>query len=174
MEAQGMNKKILVVFLFCFLLFVSTAFSHDGLFDENVASWDSVVLGHNDADPFKGWATVTVTNTMAESWGDFHFEIFEFMTYNVTFPTTATMLMLDNIGDPYSGYSYAHDGTHKLDFYFYGNPVDPGQTVTFKVYTDNTSNQHAWFGLAIYPTPVPEPATLALLSIGTLAFIRRR
>jgi len=167
-----MKKKLFVAFLV--LSAASFVSAHDGSFTTDISSWVPVTLGHYDADPFKGWATVTVTNTMAQSWGDFHFEIFEFMTYSVTFPTTATMLMFDSDMDPYTGYSYAHDGTKKLDFTFYGNPVDPGETVTFKVYTDNTSNQYAWFGLAIYPTPVPEPMTLGLLSLGALALRRKK
>ena len=32
---------------------------------------------HADADPFKGWFDVTVTNNMSEPWGDFHFEIMD-------------------------------------------------------------------------------------------------
>ncbi len=169
-----MKKNFLAAFLFCSLLFVSTAFSHDGSYSESITSWDGMTLDHYDEDPFKGWATITVANSMAEDWGDFHFEIFEFMTYNVIFPTTETMLMKDELGDAYAGYSYSHDGTQKLDFEFYGNPVKPGDTVTFEIYTDNTADKHEWFGLIIYPTPVPEPATLGLFSIGALAFIRRR
>jgi len=118
-------------------------------------------------------ATVTVTNTMTESWGDFHFEIYQFLA-NVVFTDSASIVMKDSLGNIYSGYTYALDGTQKLDFYFYSNPVNPGETVTFQVYTDNTSNQNAWFGLIIYPTPVPEPATLGILSLGALLLRKRK
>ena len=31
--------------------------------------------GHYDADPWKGFANISVTNTGTEAWGDFHFSI---------------------------------------------------------------------------------------------------
>jgi hypothetical protein len=165
---------ILGLGLICVFSFTSAVFAHDGLWNQTISGWDSITLGHDDAADWKGWATLTVTNTMQEQWGDFHFGIFEPLTYNVTFPTSATMLMFDSNMNPYSGYTYTHDGTKNLDFFFYGNPVDPGETVTFKVYTDNTSNQHAWFGLAVWPTPVPEPVTILMLSLGGLLLRKRR
>ena len=163
-------------FLLVILLFfvAKPVFAHDGSGDVNFISWDSILFGHDDDDPFKGWATLTVTNSMTEQWGDFHFEIYEMGTYNVTFPNTETMLMLDSLDNPYTGYSYAHDGTQKLDFTFYGNPVNPGETVKFKVYTDNTADQNAWFGLILYPTPIPEPTTITLLGFGVLSVMRKR
>jgi len=176
-EGEWCMGRHCFAFLFSLILLFAApiVFAHDGTWPtQNIISWDSVLMGHDDAADWKGWATLTVTNTMTEAWGDFHFEIYEPMTYNVIFPTTATMLMLDNLNNPYTNYSYAHDGTKKLDFNFYGNPVDPGETVTFKVYTDNTSQQNAWFGLLVYPTPVPEPTTIILLGLGAMSVIRRR
>jgi hypothetical protein len=55
------------------------------------------------------------------------------------------------------------------------NPVLPGQTVSFKVYT--TSADHlSFFGPMPHPTPViPEPATTLLAGLGgPLLLIRRR
>ena len=157
------------------MIVVPSVFAHDGTWDPcNITSWDPVLFGHDDEYDWKGWATLTVTNSMEEQWGDFHFEIYEPMTYSVIFPTDVTMKMLDGLGNEYTGYTYAHDGNKKLDFFFYGSPVNPGETVTFEVYTNNEADNHAWFGLIVYPTPIPEPATIALLGLGAIAAIRKR
>ncbi len=166
-----------IVGILAVLLFISfSAFAHDGAWVIDVTSWESQTLGHDDDDPWKGVATVTVTNTMLQDWGDFHFSIYEPLTYSVIFSdATYAFQMLDSSLNPYAGASYVISGSQKtVDFEFYGNPVSNGQTVTFKIYTDNTSNQHAWFGLMAYPTPVPEPATMALLGLGALAILRKK
>ena len=61
-----MKKNVCVTFLFCFSLFVLTTdvFAHDGSWNQSISSWEDVLLDHNDADPYKGWATLTVTNSM--------------------------------------------------------------------------------------------------------------
>jgi hypothetical protein len=46
--------------------------------------------------------------------------------------------------------------------------------VEFRVYTDNTKDRVSFFGLILYPTPVPEPATLALLGLGGVALLLRK
>lgn len=54
-------------------------------------------------------------------------------------------------------------------------PLPIGQKVGFKVYTDNSwyeGDPATVFSLTI--TPIPEPASLLLLSLGGLALIRRR
>ncbi len=169
-------------FLVTILLFFIAApvFAHDGEWTESLASWDSITLGHNDAPEWKGTATLTVTNSMSEQWGDFHFAIYELTNPgSVIFTTGGTIEMLDNLGNPYAGglgvgYDYTMPTTQTLNFTFYDNPVNSGQTVTFKVYTDNTAMQNAWFGLMVNPTPVPEPATIALLGLGILSVMRKR
>jgi len=170
-----MKKLVIGMCVFLSLLFVSSSFGHDGSWTTDVDDWASILLGHTDDSPWKGVATVTVTNTMTESWGDFHFEIYEFLTTNVIFTESTSIVMKDSLGNVYSGYSYVIEaGEKKLDFYFYGNPVNPGETVTFQVYTDNTASTLAWFGLVIYPTPVPEPATLGILSLGALLLRKKK
>ena len=172
-----MRKSVLfIIAIIVFAGFTSRALAHDGAWDVNIPGWDAVQLGHTDQDPWKGWATLTVTNTMLDDWGDFHFQIYEPMSYSVIFsPAGGPFVMLDGSNNPYPGYSYSISGDQKaVDFLFYGSPVINSETVTFKVYTDNTANQHAWFGLMVYPTPVPEPATIGLLALGALALLRKR
>lgn len=168
-------KKILVASLISLSLFVFTAnvFADDGSWTTTIDAWAGTQLGHNDADPWKGLGTLTVTNTMEESWGDFHFQVIDFLA-NVVFEESTFIKMKDSEGATYTGYTYSITGTQNLDFYFYDNPVLPGETVSFQFYTNNTINKHTWFGLLAYPTPVPEPMTLGLLSLGAIALFRKK
>jgi hypothetical protein len=73
-----------------------------------------------------------------------------------------------------SGLSITGAGTSNLSFFF--NPVAPGSLVTIqKDLVYNGVPGTAFIGtLAIHEYPTPEPASLALLSLGGLMFIRRR
>lgn len=131
---------------------------------------------HEDAEPFKGTVTVNLQNTGTEPWGDFHFEIFGIPG----FPSVANLDFV--VSSPYqptssqSGLTWVVDNVSvgaKLDLYFYGDPVMPGETAQFAVYTNNVDHV-AFFGVAVYPTPVPEPATLVLMTVGGLLTFRRR
>jgi hypothetical protein len=129
---------------------------------------------HEDADPWKGWANITVTNTGTEAWGDFHFEIFQ-----VTDPIDNVFFDVASPNEPtssQSGLTWSPGGGHTLDLFFYGDAVLPTETATFSVYTDNTTDQVSFFGLAFYPTPIPEPGTFGLLAAGLigLASFRKR
>lgn len=168
-------KKLLAAILFCSLfVFTVNVSADDGSWTTTIDSWAGEQLGHNDDDPWKGLGTLTVTNTMAESWGDFHFQVIDFLANVIFVDNPVYVKMKDSVGAAYSGYTYSLNGTQQLDFYFYGNPVLPGETVSFQFYTDNTANKHTWFGLLAYPTPVPEPMTLSLLGLGAFALIRKK
>jgi hypothetical protein len=131
---------------------------------------------HDDADPFAGWVTVNVTNNGTEAWGDFHFEIYDPMgnqdISNVDF-------LVDPPYEPMSTQSpltWVVDNVSvgaKLDLYYYGDPVNPGDSATFEVYTSNP-DQLSFFGVMVYPTPIPEPASLLLFGLGAALALRRR
>ncbi len=118
-----------------------------------------VQSSHADLDPFKGPFTVTVTNTGSQPWGDFHFGIFDPIggqdISNVGF-LDASM----NGEDPtssQSGLSWIINNDivgATIDLYFCTDPVLPGETAFFTVYTDNPDHL-SFFGVLFYPTPVP-------------------
>jgi len=170
------------VFLFCCITFllVSPVVADDDSTSFSIALGDSPYQWeHIDAEPFKGWANVTVTNTGTEAWGDFHFEFYD----PIGGQDISNLAFLDaSLGgsDPTSSQSplsWSIDNDivgATMDLYFYDDPVLLDQTATFSVYTDNTINQLPSFGLMMHATPVPEPATISLLTLGALALRRRR
>lgn len=129
---------------------------------------------HEDEDPFKGYINVNVTNNTGMDWGDFHFEIVDvgwdvsLVDFIVTSPyePTSSQSPLSWIVD-----NEAVGAT--LDLEFYCDPVLAGESAWFSVYTDNTVTKN-FFGILIYPTVVPEPATIGLLGLGALALLRKR
>jgi hypothetical protein len=164
---------------------VPKAWAHDAFI---TASFDGVgssvaqMFEHEEDEPFKGYAYISLTNTGTEPWGDLHLQIFQV-------PGFGSIVNVDFIVDsPYQPYSIPprsmtwvvdndyYDGTYgaTLDLYFYDDPVLPGGQAQFVVYTDNTTDQVPFFGLLVYPTPIPEPATLLLLAAGSLLLISRR
>lgn len=131
---------------------------------------------HEDEDPFKGWAYLTVTNTGSEGWGDFHFELFQVGAEsidNVFFDVSSPNQPVSS----QSGLTWSLSGDgHTLDLFFYNDPVLLNQTLILNVYTDNTTDQVSFFGTLYYPTPIPEVSTALLLGSGLigLAIARRR
>ena len=156
---------------------VSAAVAHDmdvtTSFDDD---WTAQEFGHNDEDPWKGWANITVSNTGTESWGDFHFEIVGTGIENVDFLVASPNEPTYDKGSGSLPLTWSVNNSvvgATLDLYFYSNPVAPSETATFTVYTDNTVDQNSFFGLMLYPTPVPEPTALAMLAMGGLMLLRR-
>lgn len=167
-----------VMLTLSFLLLSEKAWTHDMNVDLTIGGVGRIhqrELLHEDGEPWKGFLTVNVTNTGTAAWGDFHFQIFSAPGYsgNVVFDVGGSNAPTSS----QSGLSWSLSGDVKtLDLYFYGNPVQPNQTAWFKVFTDNTSSQEAFFGVLVYPTPVPIPAASWLLTggIAGLALLRRR
>lgn len=124
---------------------------------------DAVSYDHADADPWKGWLNLTAKNTGTQPWGDFHFQIFGDSVSSVDWIVTGPSAPQSS----QSGLTWSVDNDRAegaiLDLYFYGDPVTPGQTAAFSVYTDNTEEQLSFFGVQLWPTPVPIPGAVWLL-----------
>jgi len=157
--------------------------AHDGGWSGAIGGTGSgfqVFAEHEDAEPFKGLFTLTVYNSGLEPWGDFHFGIWDPMggqnIANVSFLDAMTVPPGPNPTSSQAPLSWLIDNVAvgaKIDLYFYGDPVMPGETATFTVYTDNPDHL-SFFGVCFYPTPVPEPASIMLLGLGSLFLCRRR
>ncbi len=137
---------------------------------------------HKDAEPFKGWLAVNVTNSGSVSWGGFHFQIVDvgfdvsevdFMTARPYEPTSVQKLNDWAIDNNVVG--------ARMDLDFRDDPILPGGSSSFAIYTDNTRGRKS-FGIELYPTPVPAAVTMAqvyavtaavMLVIGLAGFWRR-
>jgi len=152
------------------LTFASSAFAHDGSLSWDLPTMDQITENHyEDGITWKGYAYVTVKNSTSQAWGDFHFTIVN--GPGVTIESSPAPSMT------WPSYTYNLTAPNVLDYYFYSQPVQPGTSVTFTFYTDNTANQNAFFGVCGYPTPVPEPGSMLALGsglFGMAGFLIRR
>lgn len=130
-------------------------------------------VDHVDADPWKGYFTVTATNYSDGNWYDFHFGIKD-IGWD---PSNVDII----VASPYeptssqSGLTWSVDNSDPeatIDLYFYSDPVLQNETATFTIYTDNTVSKKN-FGVCFWPT-IPEPGTMSLLALAGLALLRRR
>ncbi len=145
-----------------------------GTFDD----LNQLTTTHVDQDPWKGWFDLTAYNNTSSTWGDFHF-----MLFDIPSQPTSDVIFVDASGggnDPTSTTTtidswVISNGGKTLDVFYYGDPVAPTETLNIKVWTDNTSNMQD-FGVAFYPTVVPEPVSSTLFVVGaaTLGFRRFR
>ncbi len=166
-------KRFYLGALGCLILagLVAPAAAHDWADTASIALGDEDgLVTHEDEDPWKGLFTLTVTNSGTEAWGDFHFTICD--------PNNSVVFVGAPEGtDPSMsqvGTAGIADGGKTVNFEFYGDPVENGEVATFTVYTDNTVDQLTSFCLSFCPTPVPEPATMALVGLGGLVLVIRR
>jgi hypothetical protein len=178
---------MLVAFLSLILMGTSTVFAHDEALTLTFTDMNQQTYDNYDQAPYKGNLTLTVNNNTNTTWTDFHFLLFDFYPYtsNVVFVTGACSWGPGGSCDPTkspgaldspTGWNLSSSGK-TLDLFFGSSPVYNGQSVTFHVYTDNTSNQEP-FALGFYPTNtvpvVPEPiSSLLFVTGGTLLAGRR-
>lgn len=164
-----LGKKYLMLLTLVLVIMGSAALAHDGSFYWTFNDLNPIQGYHEDADPWKGFAFVYVTNITGLAWTDFHFAINNGPGVKILATPAPTM------SKPV--YTWAIGGGQTtLDYYFASNPVAPGEGVTFTFWTDNTLNQNALFGVCGYPT-IPEPSSMLALSgglVGLVGLIARR
>jgi len=185
-----MLKKKIFIFL-CILSFIligiSSAFAHDG----TVGSAGSPIIfdltpqefTHNDADPWKGFFMIYTTNNSTSTWTGFDFMLsgsdVVFIDDSLWDPShpgnECSTWAFDGSCDPVSSNSVSSwtiSPNQKKMSVFTTTSVAPGETVWYRVYTDNTASMGDFKikGSPIVPEPVS--STLFILGAATLA-VRR-
>lgn len=138
---------------------------------------------HEDADPFKGWATMYLYNdTVSDYFTGIHFSIFSvpggsaidhvfFIDQDLLNNPPTTYPPESPLGIASYTITPPTSTTGAQMLIYFDTPLAPGEDAWVKVYTDNRQDKGR-FGVSYYP--VPEPATLALLGIGMAFFAARR
>jgi hypothetical protein len=123
------------------------------------AGIDQVIMsGTTDEDPI--FRTIKlVTNSSTVAW----------TSYELTLSATGPVFTGTPSSDLFSSAVISNGG---LKITFSGGVVNPGDEVllNFRTLVSSTGT----FSVCLTQNPIPEPATIALLSIGALAFIRRK
>jgi hypothetical protein len=177
------NSKFTLISIIFFVAFmmVGQTRADDGSGSADYTDYTMETFYHYDQDVgngFKGWFDLTVTNNTNTTWGDFHFQLFDFGIYNssVIFVDSSTV-GFDPLSTTTTIDSWAiSNGGKNLDVFFYGDPVSNSNTLNLKVWTDNTAGTNDPFAIGAYPSVVPEPvsSTLFLVGAATLGFRRLR
>ena len=161
--------SLLLALLISLLMGSASAWAHSATIEEPylMELGQSLTVEHSDQDDWKGTLTLTVTNTGEDAWGDFHFYLPE--NGDVYFGESAS------ITSGVSDYDFDFS-LYALDFYFYDDPVTTGESLTFELYTDNTTGKLSLFGISMEASPVPVPSAVWLLGAGLIGLIgiRRR
>jgi len=172
----------LAVLVFSFILFGSFIPSQadDGSDTLTFTDLNQQVSYHYDQDVngsgFKGWFDLTATNNTNSAWGDYHFILFDFGSYN------SSVIFVDASGggyDPTSttttidSWTISSDGK-SLDLFFYGDALAIGDTINLRVWTDNTAGTNDPFAIGSYPSVVPEPVSSTLFLVGAASLGARR
>jgi hypothetical protein len=156
----------------------STAGAIPVILDPLGPAWGKSFTGPNGGpfsyNPFAGPLPVTellVVAPNSPSWTDWHEEVLD--PSGQTTWSWANPTMLVN-GLPAPGLTTSLSG-NSVSFFF--NPIFPGDTVTIRkdLVLNNPNPGQLFTGtLAIHEFPTPEPASMALLGLGSAFMLRRR
>jgi hypothetical protein len=145
---------------------------------------------HQDAAPYKGFFMLWTKNSTSSAWTGFDFSL---SGSNAVFIDTA-LYDAANPSNPCSNWAFDGDCDPRSSRTISGwnispnqknmsvsisSLVNPGQTVWFRVYTDNTASPQGDFTVSASPVLVPEPisSTLFILGAATLGvrrFLKKR